>query len=286
MKADLSKLLTDEYVTVQEYNLQHQVGLNYWHSNLLKDGSSVAGGFGETKAISRKIAFAEYLERSSFLKIKNGSNEVRNCWGMNLIPTGCGFAAGFDQRNTILRSVGEALERWAISKWIDENFELNQLSKSEVITNLDLVSRWFVDQFDDVFFFEKNLVVNFGEVFCKYKIGVCIGITSLGVYLGSSAQTNDGSVWQHALLESYRHFLANKNSKPTYSFPDSKVRFFALNKEVALAQIFSEKKSNWQIPIISFHRSTYIAENDFYLARTIIHGWKPWNTGPVERFLY
>lgn len=286
MKDDLLKFLTDECVTIQEYNLLDQVGLNYWHSNILKDQSSIAGGFGDTKVTSRKIAYSEYLERSAFLKIKNSSEEVRSSWGMNIIPTGCGFAAGFDQRNTILRSVGESLERWAMSKWIDENFELDQLDKTEIVSNLDVVSKWFVDQFDDVFFFEKDLAVQFGDAFCKYKIGICIGVNALGVYLGSSAQINNGSVWQHALLESYRHFLANKNSRPTNTFPDVKVRFFALNKEVAFAQIFGEKNGNWQIPEISFHRSNYFEENNFYLSRTIINGWKSWNSGPIERFLY
>lgn len=60
---------------------------------------------------------------------------------MNLVPTGCGFAAGFDQRNTILRSVGKSLESWAMSKWIDENSKLDQLNKTEVISNIDLISK-------------------------------------------------------------------------------------------------------------------------------------------------
>ena len=64
-------ILDDPSLAVQEYNLLEQAGLSHWHSNILRNGEPVAGGFGPTKNESRKIAFAEYLERSSFLRIKS-----------------------------------------------------------------------------------------------------------------------------------------------------------------------------------------------------------------------
>ncbi len=286
MNDRLLKLLDERSITIQEYNLLEQVGHSYWHSNILRNGEPVAGGFGPTKNESRKIAYAEYLERTSFLKIKNSAVEVRKSWGMDLISTGCGFAAGFDLRNTILRSIGEALERWTLSKWIDEDYKLNQLTKIETMPNLDPVSKWFVEQFEDVIFFEKSLAIGYGNQFYRYQIGVSVAVCKTGVFIGSSSQVNDGSVWQHALLESYRHFLMNKNSKPTNLFPDNKVRFFATNKDVAFSQIFKEKIHKWQDPQISFHRNEHFKDQDFFLSRTIINGWRPWNLGPIERFLY
>lgn len=272
---------------LQEYNLFEQVGVDYWHSNILEENNfSIAGGFGETKDISRKIAYAEFLEKTAFRKIKNGSIEDRLNWGLNIIPTGCGFAAGFNLRNAILRSIGESLERWVMSKWIDEKLKINSLNKKHVLDKLDAASKWFYDQFDEVLFYEKEVAVQYGEIFYTFKIGFSLALKDDGIFPGSSAQTVNGNVWQHSLIESYRHYLAFKNTPSSGVFPDTKVRYFAKNKEIALKQVLNADIIEWPVPQICFHYSEFFKDDDFYLVRTIIKGWKSWNSGSVERFLY
>lgn len=276
--------LENENLVIEEFNLMANAGLEFWNSNILNsERISIAGGSGPTKDISRKIAFAEYLERSEFRRISESSKSERSQWGLDIIPTGCGFAAGFNLRNTIFRSIGEAVERWVMSKWIDDNFVIK---KVKPIRKLDPVSMWFHNQFDSIDYFKHETIVKVDENFHQFFVGVTVAYKDGGVFIGSSAQFTGGTLWQHALLESYRHFLQFKNGVHTFEFPDNKIRFFAVNKEIAKNQIDKAKFEVWPLPSISFHTAAKIDTRNFYLARTIVAGWSSWSEGPLERFLY
>ncbi|MBC7458515.1 MAG: hypothetical protein H7235_09565 [Bdellovibrionaceae bacterium] len=284
---DVLKIIESNNLVLQEYNLLAESGENYWHSNFLdKNGFSVASGFGDSINVSRKIAFSEFLERSKFNEIKLGSDELRQKWGFSINSMGCGFAAGFDLKNTVNRSLSEGVERWVMSKWIDEGLHIEQLNSKCVFESLDDVSKWFCRQFDTVLFFEKTIVVEFFNVFHKIKVGFSMGLKAGGIYPGSSAQVTGGSVWQHALLESYRHLLVVKNSVVASSYPENRIRFFSKNAAVALAKLDSAKNKKWPDSEILFHECEAFQGNSYFVARTILKGWSPWNLGPVERFLY
>ena len=271
-------------LNVQEFNLKDQIGIDYWHTNILdKNQKSISAGFGQQIEKSRSIAYSEFLERSAFIKIKNSDENTKNKWGLNIIPTGCGFAAGYNLKNVILRSIGEAAERWTMSKWIDDS---NHIEKITLEENLDQASKWFYSQFDKVDLYKKTIVVQYADKFLKYDIGFSLGFKNDGVFPGSAFDYSNSGLWQHALLESYRHYLIFKNNTVKYGFPDNKVHFFASNAGIAIDQISKAKNTIWPSPTINMHNSEYCQNENFYLARTIFSGWKSWNLGPVERFLY
>lgn len=279
------KSFLDEGSVVQEFNLLDQVGLSFWHSNIIdKNGVPIGSGFGESQTQSRKIAFAEMLERKSFREIKSSSTEIQKNWGVDIISTGCGFAAGFDLRNSIIRSLGEALERWVMSKWIDDDLYLEEICMSDILNSLDRVSLWFLCQFDSVRFFKKEILVVLNNNFIRFSIGICVGLKDSGAYPGSFYCAFGKSDWQHALLECYRHVLLVKNTVPTNTFPDNKVRFFSKNAHLAIMQIDRKKFKMWGSPEIIFSYNQKM--RGFYLARTIINGWRSWNSGSLQRFLY
>jgi hypothetical protein len=281
----LEYLIQQDY-SIQDYKLQEETGYEFWHTNILDcNRNPFASGFGENKNFSRKIAYSEFLERSKFREIKN-SDDLNKKWGLSLIQTGCGFAAGFDESNTIYRSLGEALERWTLSKWIDENYKMQQIEYLELVKKLDSASKWFIAQFDNFFFYNKEVLVFVNETPILYSVCATVGLKNGGAFLGSSVQKGKTPNWQHSLLESFRHFLLVKNSKEIGLFPDNKVRFFSKNSNLALDQINCKKNGNWQLPKIVFHNCEYFNDLNFYLARTIVDGWACWKKGPIERFLY
>lgn len=274
-------------VTIQEFNLIQELEQPYWHTTILDHNQlPLAGGFGPSQNISRKIAYSEYLERMTVRDIKKSPQQVIQSWGLDLIPSACGFAAGFNQRNVILRSIGEALERWAMSKWIDDHYWLEPKKDSDVLKRLGATSRWFCNQFDSVHFYQEKMLVPFGPQICSFFVSITVGIKDNGVYLGSNSSLEERSIWDHALLESFRHLSIVKNGKETNTFPDNKVRFFSKNKGIALYQIEQAHIREWPLPIISIHKHEYFPEKDFHLARTIISGWEPRHKGPITRFLY
>ena len=259
----------------------------FWHSTLVdKERNPISAGFAQNRMYARKIATAEFLERSSFREIARLSEEIRKSWGLDLIPTACGFAAGFDLHTTIKRSVAEATERWVMSKWIDEGFYIEELNSSVVEANLDVVSKLLVTKFDRILYYRKEILVPLGTDFIKVQVGQTMAILGNGIYPGSSAQTTGGNLWQHALIESYRHLLLVKNNPVQTKFTENKIRFFSKNVSVALLQIENASSTSWPIPQIAIHKSILVHRTNHFLARTIFAGWTSWHLGPIERFLY
>lgn len=271
---------------IEEASLFPEIGIDYWHSTVLdKRNLPIAGGFASDKMHARKISFAEYLERKAFYTISSQPENVRKSWGLNIIPTACGFAAGFDQMNTILRALSEACERWVMSKWIDEGFFIEEIPKDQI--RLDPVSTFFADQFVEVKYYRKIITVFFHGKFINIEIAQTMGITKDGIFPGSSAQINDGSIWQHSLLESYRHLLIVKNNTVGNDhFPANKVIYFSKNKDVAFAQIDKASKKTWPTPEVIFKKIESIHHEECFIARVIIGGWTSWHEGPITRFLY
>lgn len=148
------------------------------------------------------------------------------------------------------------------------------------------MSQYFVEQFDEVRFFKKDVAVPVGSGFIKVEVGQTMALLGDGIFPGSSAQYTDGSLWQHSLLESYRHLLAVRNNPRTEKFPGNKVRYFAENAKVALKQIEAAQRADWPLPTICLHRCQSYLDGQYFVARTIIGGWRSWHEGPIERFLY
>jgi hypothetical protein len=271
---------------IEEASLLSETGFDYWHSTILdKNTLPISGGFSSTRMQARKIAIAEFLERKTFREISSQSEDARKKWGFDIIPTACGFAAGFDKINTTLRALSEACERWVMSKWIDEGFLIEEIPANEI--KLDPASQFFAKQFVEVKYYKKKITVFFQGKLIEIEVAQTMALTENGVFPGSSAQVNDGTIWQHSLLESYRHLLLVKNNTVGRDcFPGNKIIFFSANKDTALSQITRANKKEWPIPEIIFERVESKHHAECFVARIILKGWKSWHLGPIDRFLY
>lgn len=286
MESVIENLLIQNRSKIEESIFFQSPEYQFWHSVVIdRLGNPISGGFSVDKMQARKIALSEFIERKKVHEIFNFSDKSKIKWGLDLIPTACGFAAGFNLQNTIQRSINEAVERWVMSKWIDDGCYIEQIPQNK-IQNLDPASEFFVSQFDEVLFFKKEVILQVNDQFQKITVGQTMGLTEFGIFPGSSAQFNNGQVWQHALLESYRHFLGVQNNPDFSTFPGNKVLFFANNKQIALNQINKATKEIWPVPEIILHQHQSFESDSYFLARTIINGWRSWNSGPIERFLY
>ncbi len=279
----IKKRLLNENCSIQEASI-----LNFWHSSVLNaKGFPISGGFSLNRLLARKIAVSEFIERHHFLKIKASSQSLQNEWGLNQFPTACGFCSGFNKKNTILRSIQEATERWVMSQWIDNHFFIEEIDEKIVRSQLSQASLFFLSQFDQVLFFRKFVDVPFDNQVFKITVAQTMGIQGDGIFPGSSTRENNGDLWEHALLESYRHLIGTRNNPiRSNQFPDSRIYFFANNKALALKEIYKEKKTIWPEPKIHLHKAVDLYGGHAFLARTILKGWKSWHEGPVDRFLY
>ena len=261
---------------------------HYWQTTIVdKDQLPISSGFGENLLQSRKIAIAEYVERMTFNHFKKGDIATLKKWGFHLNSMACGFAVGFNLKNTILRSLYEGIERWVLSQWIDENRNMEQIPTATVFHSLDNVSKSIVGRFDEVLYFKKSAICNFDNQYYKIDVGHVVGFKENGAYIGTSSQKTGGNLWQHALIESLRHFQMVKNNRPNvHKFPENRIRFFAENAQIAREKIDCKRNEIWELPKVIFHESQPLYDSECFIARTIVDGWRPWNEGPLDRFLY
>lgn len=284
----IESILVQKNCSIEE-SLFLQTGSNdFWHSTILDQNKvPLSGGFGSSRMIARKIAIAEFLERSKYKEICLADDVTQKQWGIHLINSACGFAAGFTKPNTVHRSVCEAAERWVMSQWIDNHYFIDELPMKTLVSELDPVSRFMIEQFDEVRFFKKTVLVPFPLSQTMFQINVfqTMGLKDQGIFPGSSAQLGS-SPWQHALLESFRHLLLVRNNFPIEKFPDNKIRFFSQNASVGIQAIEQAKIKQWPTPKVKFHKVDEFQNGQYFIARTILDGWTSWNEGPLERFLY
>lgn len=284
---DLMQRLYSQKLSVQEARMPIEGSVEFWHCSILDEKKfPVSGGFGANRDLARKIAIAEFLERMSYQRIASNI-DLHKSWGIDQVSTGCGFAVGFNKENTIIRSVAEAYERWVLSKWIDEDYLIDEVSQDSIYCSLDPASQFFANQFDNVAFFKKPLLIPLSGKILNFETAVTVGLKDKGAFIGSTTRIAGGNVWQHPLLESYRHLLGYRNNpKRDDIFPSNRINFFATNAESALQQIRRSKKVQWPTPKIQLHRCEHFVDDNYYLARTIVEGWISWNLGPLDRFLY
>jgi hypothetical protein len=252
---------------------------SYWQVTALnKEGQSVGSGFSKDLNSARKIAIAEFIERNFVLALKKSSE--RADWDLEDFPTSCGFAAGFDPVNTKIRSIGEALERWALSQWLDKGCYLEQ----------DLSSSWakesarLLEDFDQVYVFKKEFLYSLDNKVLPYHLSVLLAVKGLGAFIGSGVRSDYKEAKAHALLEAHRHLLISKQDRNFDIFPYNRIKYFANNSLVAVDLIQAKRTQPWTQPAIKFQRSF---QNElFCVTRTIFEDWIPWERGAIDRMLY
>lgn len=274
--------MTQQKLKIEESALFPDESDSYWQSTIINEENfPVSAGFHCDKLYARKVALAELIERQSASAVYLESPEK---WGFETISTLCGFAAGFDEYNTRLRSLKEGLERWVMSLWIDDGYYIEEVGQPEDLPKSCL---FLIEPFDEVLFYFRKVTVLLDNKLIEVPVAQTFGLKGKGIYPGSSTQDTGNGIFEHALVESYRHYMGVKNNpKRGDIFPDNKVYYFSENKDVALRQMRSATNKAWPTPKIKLHKAIALYEGRAFLARTIIDGWTSWEKGPLERFLY
>ena len=263
-----------------------------WHSVAhLETGEPLGGGAGIDRSSARKIAIAELMERKLVENISKCSQ--KKLFLLDEHPSTSGFAFGYKKKQTKLRSMAEAIERWIWSKWIDEFCYIPSINIHP--NNLTKIAQVYKNSFDQVLFFEKNLEIateneNENEKSKSFKIGIVIGIKGDGVFPGSRVTYPQFDTWEHALLEAYRHLKIfenpNANNFRVNDIIYDRIKFFGKNKQLALNCIKRNSKIKWPTPTVKLLREFNLEEENIYLWRTILSNFIPWNEGPIDRFIY
>lgn len=154
---------------------------------------------------------------------------------------------------------------------------------------LNKTSQFFYDRFESILFFKSILPVQVGKVVKNIFVVSTIAFANNGAFLGSNSSFIDSpEVWQHALIESHRHYLIYKNDIIRNNFTSKRTHFFANNKKEALNSIpfgpYQQQKSTIK-PFFS-KLITISPKHKLFIARTIFSGWRPWHLGAETRFLY
>ncbi|MGZ3775668.1 MAG: hypothetical protein ACXVCY_17970 [Pseudobdellovibrionaceae bacterium] len=277
------KELNSKLTEIQESAILDKNGNQVaWHcTTVLDTKQGYSGGFHKNLNTARKIAVSEFIERNI---VKHFSLQRPKEWQFDKVPTGCGFAVGFNKDATVFRSLCEAIERWTLSKWIDENFLMEKVNP----TLNSVSSNFFASTFENVEYYLHEIPMNVsGNKVAIISVGAVVAQMNDGIFLGSRASLDLHDVWEHALLEAYRHLLIFRNGLESSIFPFNRIFYFAKNKNDALKQINSKKRNFLPMPSIDFQRVEPLPQDEgIFIARTILSGGKPWHLGPVSRFLY
>ena len=102
-----------------------------WHTSVEATNGKRGSGFSKLRNDARRIAIAELYERCLITTMKE-SDTLRAEFLLDSYPSSCGFAAGFEDSPTRVRSIREAVERWAWSQWIDYGFVMPKVEAAVV----------------------------------------------------------------------------------------------------------------------------------------------------------
>lgn len=254
---------------------------DYYHVSYSSSQYDVKGsGFAKRLETAKKIAFSELNERYLVFQLLKQKNK-KNRWGFEFDQSCSGFSVGYSEQKTILRSICEGVERWALSKWIDDGYALctPSISVSEHILKSSILK-----SFDRINLYYVNVPLVISDLILNVYVSVFLGWKGRGVYAGYGAKTELQSAIDHASVEAIRNLLIYKNQVPQSHFPYNRIQFFANNGSHAIDSIQKTKIKLWPTPTLQFnHREKF---GDFWLARTIFEGWDPWQNGGEARFLY
>ena len=274
-----------DFSHIEEIKLPSEA-MDIWQSTVIKkNGVAIGSGTSTNKNTARRIAIAETLERKYVKELINNSSKDQ--FLLNEYPTTCGFAFGFEQNPTKGRAIAEAVERWVWSKWINEKYkiETHHPTKDE----LGAMGGYFHKTFDSITFFNRqlNLKVNGGIV--KLQIGISIGEKDQGVFPGSRVTTINENVWEHALLESWRHFhIFQKTDRKQLdsNFAFRRVVYFGENKKEAYAQIKRANRNDWPEPELRLLKQYDCSNNRLILYRALCKDFEGWHNGGDNIFIY
>ena len=249
---------------------------------------AIAGGLNSDKDLSYQIAVSEFHERMAYSLIANNS-QLHKKWGIDFSNSTDGFAFGYDSRKTFMRALCESSERWIFSNWIDFNsFKLNMVSSEELKKQFST----FTDSFDELLLFKKRFKIKYKGTYFNACIYLSIGLSKTGAFPGSRVVIdNDNDGWEHAMLESWRHYKFSKNSSEDRGVDNNivkRVMYFARNKKSAMDQIIKAQKEAPSIDqlICEIRKTASMKYNRGIVWRCLSKNYIPWEKGREDRFVY
>lgn len=260
-----------------------------YHTILIdkKSNQTLGGGEGLTKEHSFRVAFSEMCERK-VVKSIYCDTALRDKFYLNKFPTTCGFAFGFDELKTLYRSIFEAVERYLFSQWIDFKYFLPEIKDIGWTTPFfDYFSKFF----DELKFFLIDLEISHPLVNkLKVKMGIVLGLTPYGIFPGSRINFLDGDVWDHAIVECWRHKkiseinLKEKND----DFLEKRIGYFSENKKKALSLIPKDHSKSMPILTPKFYVPQLYTDDiqKIFLWRNLCFNYLGWEQGGIDRFVY
>lgn len=257
-----------------------------WHVTIETSEGIIGGGVHTNENVASRIAVAEIIERKLFRKLLNNKDESERLL-LKEYPTTCGFAVGFEVENCKRRAVAEAIERWAWSKWIDDEFYLSPTTSP--LPSLTSIGLRLHEMFDRVEFYigqiDSSKVPQFPS---KVLFGVAIAIKDNGVFPGSRVAYLESDLWEHALVEAYRHLIIFKNGrdKSQYHFPFNRINYFGLHGAEAIKMIPLKNDKNWPNPSLQLLEEIQTGLPNVYMWRALAKDYIGWEKGNEKRFVY
>lgn len=284
---ELLRSIEPSFARIEEAYIDFEGERIGWHSTCFGNESVALGsGYSSVRDEARRIAIAETLERAFFKRIVFSPESSE--FLIPEYPTSCGFAAGFHWGSTQFRSLCEAVERWALEQWIDEDCPFDEIRKGDL--RLSVLAEFFAASFCDLLFYRKELSVDYDGKLVPLVCGVVVGLTESGAYIGARVSSSEDDIWTHPLIEAWRHkkiFEKVQDTPPdALSEVRRKIQFFGRNRDVALAQVANTKHGTWAIPKVRLKKEYKTGIPGIFVWRHLIDGFKGWQLGPLERFLY
>ncbi len=276
-----------------------------WHSTCFSGDKPLplSGGTSADRATARKIAISEYFERRAFRKLKeNNSKDLF----LDLFPSTAGFACGGSRTKVKWRAICEGLERWGISKWIDDKFLIPKLDESRDSIIVSPLGRALSKPFSRLHFFQKAFTFHNPIEFFELKealkqkssnvplmfyLRIFIGETDQGVFCGSRVNPELETPWEHEIIEANRNFsnfgqiLEGQIEVPKENWFLNRVHYFGLHKSKAFSQIEKATKLNWEMPRLLILKEIPMEQRGLYLWRCLFQDFKNWGDGPIDRFV-
>jgi hypothetical protein len=289
LSPDEVRLIEPRFDLLEETPIQWPLGnILGWHVNAISGESlSLGSGLATKQDTARRIALAETIERAVFRSLKNSQNlkEFR----LDEYPTTCGFAAGFEHEKTRLRSICEAVERWARALWVDQNYALMKVPPSAIF--LSGLGQYFLEPFSETLYFSGSFSVEdpIRKVPIHLKLAVVIGLTGIGAFPGSRVCSNEEDPWEHACLEAWRHHLIFARQSLPRLAPNSylhRINYFGSRRDEALSKINQSHNYKWPMPKIILHKSHTELSKKISIWRSLCDHYEGWQNGQISRFVY
>ncbi len=252
---------------------------NYFHATCYSREMAVAGsGFAQFRETAKKKAHAELNERLLVRQLLN-STQFKE-WGLDFDNSCSGFAVGYFESKSQLRAMAEGIERWTLSRWIDNHYSLPEIS----ITNFSPASVAIQSFFERTSAYLKIVPFQLGNQLLVMNVAVVLGWKDGGVFAGYGSKLSANEAIDHAHIEALRNLVIFRNQPERDVFPYNRIKFFAKNASSAAAVIMQTSEGKWPIPRLHLLKSEKF--ENLWLSRAIFEDWTPWQFGSKERFLY